>query len=174
MKINKYRASILSDSLKCRWLLGAIAPRPPYINVFLSIFIYISFQKNNNMTVWGSFLFRNIPFDNLEGSLGYYSPTLKSGGYTGFALSVLLLFFSICHSVIILFFFNILRMNGPNLTKFCIHMVIDKIYIGIVNRHFSQICNRVTTLDWCQNSVFVQYLENRWTEFNQILFTHYH
>ena len=36
-KKSKYQASILSDSLKCRWLLGAIAPRPPYINVFLSI-----------------------------------------------------------------------------------------------------------------------------------------
>ena len=27
-------------------------------------------------------------------------------------------------------------MNGQNLTKFCIHLVIDKIYVGIVNRHF--------------------------------------
>ena len=35
-------------------------------------------------------------------------------------------------------------------------------------------CNRVTALDWHQNSVFVQYLENEWTEFNQILYTHYH
>ena len=81
------------------------------------------------MTVWGSFLFMNIPFENLEGSLGYYS-------YTGFALSVLLLF---CQSVILSYFkvfFNILRMNGPNLTKFCIHINIDKIYVGIVNRHF--------------------------------------
>ena len=33
-KINKYQASILSDSLKCHWLLGAIATRPPYIDVF--------------------------------------------------------------------------------------------------------------------------------------------
>ena len=23
-------------------------------------------------------------------------------------------------------------------------------------------------LDWCQNSVFVQYFENEWVEFNQI------
>ena len=45
------------------------------------------------------------------------------------------------------FLFNILRMNGQNLTKFCIHIIIDKIYVGIVNRHFSQICNRVTALD---------------------------
>ena len=45
------------------------------------------------------------------------------------------------------FLFNILRMNGQNLTKFCIHIIIDKIYVGIVNCHFSQICNRVTALD---------------------------
>ena len=42
----KYKASILSDSLKCRWLLGAAAPRPPYINVISFQFHYISFQKN--------------------------------------------------------------------------------------------------------------------------------
>ena len=53
------------------------------------------------------------------------------------------------------FFFNILRMNGQNLTKFCIHIIIDKIYVGIVNRHFSQICNRFTALAWRQNSVFL-------------------
>ena len=88
------------------------------------------------MTVWGSFLFRNIPFDNLEGSLGYYFPTLKKVGAIldlpclSFCYSVNL---SFCHNFI---FFNILRMNGPNLTKFCIHIVIDKIYIGIVNHHF--------------------------------------
>ena len=27
-------------------------------------------------------------------------------------------------------------MNGQNLTTFCIHIIIDKIYVGIVNRHF--------------------------------------
>ena len=36
----------------------------------------------------------------------------------------------------ILFLLNILRTNGQNLTKFCIHIKIDKIYVGIVNRHF--------------------------------------
>ena len=71
------------------------------------------------------------------------------------------------------FLFNILRMYGQNLTKFCIHIIIDKIYVGIVNRHFSQICNRVTALDWRKNSVFVQYLENEWIEFNQILYSYY-
>ena len=27
-------------------------------------------------------------------------------------------------------------MNGQNLTKFCIHIINDKIYVGIVNRLF--------------------------------------
>ena len=49
-------------------------------------------------------------------------------------------------------------MNGQNLTKFCIHIIIDKIYIGIVNRYLSQICNRVTALDWCHYSVFFNIL----------------
>ena len=65
------------------------------------------------------------------------------------------------------FLLNILRMDGQNLTKFCIHIIIDKIYIAIVKRHFSQICNRVTALDRCQKLVFAQYLENGWTEFDQ-------
>ena len=27
-------------------------------------------------------------------------------------------------------------MNGQNSTKFCIHIIIDKIFIGILKRHF--------------------------------------
>ena len=42
---------------------------------------------------------------------------------------------------------NILKTNRPIKTKFCIHIMIDKIYVGNVNHCFSQICNRVTTLD---------------------------
>ena len=72
------------------------------------------------------------------------------------------------------FLFNILRMNGQILTKFCIHLIIDKICVGILNRNFLQVCNRVTALDLCQNSVFIQYLESEWAECNQILYTHYH
>ena len=67
---------------------------------------------------------------------------------------------SFSHSVIIRVLFNIL-------TKFCIHIVIDKnyrMYAGIVKYQFSQICNRVTALDLCQNLVFAQYLENKKTE----------
>ena len=45
------------------------------------------------------------------------------------------------------FLLNILKMNGQNLTKFCTHIIIDKIYVGIVKGHFSLICNRVTALD---------------------------
>ena len=70
-----------------------------------------------------------------------YIPALKKWGlYWTFPVcpSVTLL---ICISVILSFchnsfFFNILRMNGQNLTTFCVHIIIDKIYIGIVNRHF--------------------------------------
>ena len=58
------------------------------------------------------------------------------------------------------FLLNILRMDGQNLTKFCIHIIIDKIYIAMIERHFSQICNRVTALDRRQKLVFAQYLEN--------------
>ena len=72
---------------------------------------------------------------------------------TGFALSV-----------IIWFLFNILRTNWQNDTKFCIHIIIDKIYVGIVKRHFLHICNRVTALDLCQNLVLAEYLENELTE----------
>ena len=45
------------------------------------------------------------------------------------------------------FLFNILKTNGPIKTKFCKHIIIDKINFGIVNRCFSQIGNRVTALD---------------------------
>ena len=45
------------------------------------------------------------------------------------------------------FLFNILKTNRPIKTKFCKHIIIDKIYIGIVNRCFSKIGNIVTTLD---------------------------
>ena len=34
------------------------------------------------------------------------------------------------------FLFNILRTNIPIKTKFCKHIIIDKIYFGIVNRCF--------------------------------------
>ena len=45
------------------------------------------------------------------------------------------------------FLLNILKTNRPIKTKFCIHIIIDKIFVGSVNNCFSQICNRVTALD---------------------------
>ena len=45
------------------------------------------------------------------------------------------------------FLLNILKTNISIKTKFYIHIIIDKIYVGNVNHCFSQICNRVTALD---------------------------
>ena len=45
------------------------------------------------------------------------------------------------------FLLNILKSNRPIKTKFCIHIIIDKIYFCFVNRWFSQIGKRITALD---------------------------
>ena len=45
------------------------------------------------------------------------------------------------------FLLNILKTNRPIKTKFCIHILIDKIYVGFVNYCFLEICNRVSALD---------------------------
>ena len=45
------------------------------------------------------------------------------------------------------FLLNILKTNRPITTEFCIHIIIDKIYFGIVNHCFPQIGKRVTALD---------------------------
>ena len=45
------------------------------------------------------------------------------------------------------FLLNILRTNKRIETKFCIHIIIDKIYIGNIILCFSQIFNRVMALD---------------------------
>ena len=45
------------------------------------------------------------------------------------------------------FLLSIVKMNRLIETKFCIHIIIDKIYFGIVIHCFSQIGNRVTALD---------------------------
>ena len=63
-------------------------------------------------------------------------------------------------AVRIWFLLSVLRMSRWIETKVCIHIIIDKIYLAIVKRHFSQICNMVTALDLHQNMVFAQYLEN--------------
>ena len=45
------------------------------------------------------------------------------------------------------FLLNIMKTNRPIKTKSCIHIIINKIYVGIVSHCFSQICIRVTDLD---------------------------
>ena len=56
------------------------------------------------------------------------------------------------------FLFNILRINGQNLTKFCIHINIDKIYVGVVIRHFCKFATDLRLLIYFRIQVFVQYL----------------
>ena len=45
------------------------------------------------------------------------------------------------------FLLNMLKTNKPIKTKFCIHIIIDKINVGNVNHCFSRIWNRATALD---------------------------
>ena len=40
-----------------------------------------------------------------------------------------------------------LENDWTEFIKFCIHINIDKIWVGIVKHHFSQICSRVNALD---------------------------
>ena len=42
---------------------------------------------------------------------------------------------------------KILKTNRPIKTIFCMHIIIDKINISIVNLCFLHICNRVAALD---------------------------
>ena len=53
-------------------------------------------------------------------------------------------------------------MNGQNLTKFCIHIIIDKIYVGIVNRHFFLYVNSINLLlTWlCKKATIVHFISN--------------
>ena len=69
---------------------------------------------------------------------------------------------------------NILRTSWWNLTKFCIYIDIINIYISIVTHQFSKINNSVMVLDWCQNFVSAQYLDNKLMEFDQILHMHWY
>ena len=49
---------------------------------------------------------------------------------------------------------NCLRTNWWNLTNFFMCIYIGKIQDGIITSLFLQICNRVMSLDWCQNFCF--------------------
>ena len=66
------------------------------------------------------------------------------------------------NDVRIQFLFNILRMNGQNLTKFYRHIIIDKMYIGIVNRHFFLYLNFIyKLLTWlCKKVTIVHFTSN--------------
>ena len=44
------------------------------------------------------------------------------------------------------FLLNILKTNRPIKTKFCIHIIIDKIYFGIVNRCFRKLARELRPL----------------------------
>ena len=46
------------------------------------------------------------------------------------------------------FLFNILKTNRPIKTKFCKHIIIDKIYFGIVNRCFFANWQQSSALDY--------------------------
>ena len=70
-----------------------------------------------------------------------YSLALKKWGLYWICPVCLSVILSICHSVILQFYHNsvfvtILRMNEQNFIIFCIHIIVDKIHVGIVNRHF--------------------------------------
>ena len=44
------------------------------------------------------------------------------------------------------FLLNILKTNRPIKTKFCIHIIIDKIYFGNVNRCFRKLARELRPL----------------------------
>ena len=52
------------------------------------------------------------------------------------------------------------------------HSYIDKIYVGIVTHHFLHIYTRVMALNLLQNFISSQYLENKWTDFDQSLYSY--
>ena len=58
------------------------------------------------------------------------------------------------------FLLNILKTNRPIKTKFCIHIIIDKIYVGIVNLSlFSQIC--IDVRNWFLLNILRTNLQNK-------------
>ena len=52
------------------------------------------------------------------------------------------------------------------------HCLKSHVTAGIVTHPFSHICTRVMALDLRQNFVCAQYLENKLTDFHQILYIH--
>ena len=137
------------DCLPCLWGIWALQPQK------LARGLKYRIQEEAQL-IWAFVFAYSKSSFSYDASHIYYIPALKKLGFTGFTLSVILSFsLLVCHSVIIQFLYNILRMNRQSETKFCIHIIINKVYIGIVNCCFSQICNSVMTLDSCQNLVFM-------------------
>ena len=53
------------------------------------------------------------------------------------------------------FLLNILKTNRPIKTKFCIHIIIDKIYVGIVNHFFCKFAKELRPLIDVRNCFFL-------------------
>ena len=65
---------------------------------------------------------------------------------------------------------SIFRTNGQNFTKLYKCIYIDKICVKrVFTCYLVQISNKVMALDWQQNFVSAQYLDDKWIEFHQIL-----
>ena len=68
------------------------------------------------------------------------------------------------------FLINILKTNRPIKTKFCIHIIIDKIYVVICKSLiFCKFATELRPLIDVRILVFAQYLENELTKSDQTL-----
>ena len=54
--------------------------------------------------------------------------------------------------------------------KFIYAFILTRSSLGLLHVFFSHICTRVMALDLLQNLVSAQYLENKWTDFDQTLY----
>ena len=74
-------------------------------------------------------------------------------------------------------FRNILRKDWQNLTEFCAHIIMDKIYVEIIKCSvvfYLQIWNRVMPLYWVRIWFLLNIFKVSGVEFDQILYKHYH
>ena len=71
------------------------------------------------------------------------------------------------------FWFNILRTNGQNFTKFYICIHIDKIYVGIVTHHFLHICTRVMASNHSKILFSLNILRTNWQILTKLYITIY-
>ena len=63
--------------------------------------------------------------------------------------------------------FQPLKLTFSWRTDSLFNLILTRFRLG-----FSQICNTVMALDWCQNFISAQFLENKWMDFYQILYMH--